>query len=124
MDHQAGGAFALFEGYENEYYFGGRPNGIYIPRFINVTEKHPHFLRGYGYQGGASRAGWERGIQQNDFGADFKDSLTQPGPWGMRLGGFGETLPDPENKVTLIRIKLTNSACRYYILKQNMERTK
>src|SRR5215467_13039430 len=32
-----------------------RPNGIYIPRFRNTptSKKHPRFIRGYGYQGGA-----------------------------------------------------------------------
>ncbi|HEX4230418.1 MAG TPA: GMC family oxidoreductase [Bryobacteraceae bacterium] len=43
-----------------------RPNGIYIPRFRNVTEKETNgFIRGYGYQGGCSpsfrfRRAWNR----------------------------------------------------------------
>jgi choline dehydrogenase-like flavoprotein len=35
------------------------------------------------------------------FDADFKDSLTTPGPWGVSIGGFGEMLPDPNNRMTL-----------------------
>ena len=35
-----------------------RPNGIYVPRFRNLTDKHPDFIRGYGYQGGATVEKW------------------------------------------------------------------
>ena len=35
------------------------------------------------------------------FGASFKDSLSQPGSWGISIGGFGEMLPDPDNRMTL-----------------------
>ena len=102
MDHTyRAGAGAVFEGYEDQYYFGGRPNGIYIPRFRNVTDKHPDFIRGYGYQGGGSRMGWSRGGGQAGFGEDFKEELTHPGPWTMRLGGFGEVLPYEDNYIEL-----------------------
>ena len=107
MDHHyQAGAYSTFEGFEDSYYFGGRPNGIYIPRFRNVWDKHPNFIRGYGYQGGAGRASWNRGNQQKGFGADFKESLTKPGPWSFGLGGWGETLPDKRNKVTLDKNKV------------------
>jgi len=105
MDHQMGGARCIIPGWEDSYYFGGRPNGIYIPRFRNVTEKHPDFLRGYGYQGRAQRQGWERGTMQKGYGADFKNSLTKPGPWTFGLSGFGEVLPNPENRVRLNKDK-------------------
>ena len=102
MDHHYQlGAHGNFEGFENEYYFGGRPNGIYVPRFRNIHEQHPDFIRGYGYQGGGGREGWHIGNLQKGFGAEFKDSLTKPGPWRFGLGGWGETLPDKRNKVTL-----------------------
>ena len=102
MDHHyQAGAFATFEGFDDQYYFGGRPNGIYLARFRNVSEQHPDFLRGYGYQGGATRAGSMRGAVGPGIGAAFKDSLTQPGPWSMRLHGFGEVLPYEDNYVQL-----------------------
>ncbi len=107
MDHHYQlGAYGNFEEFENQYYFGGRPNGIYIPRFRNVHDKHPDFLRGYGYQGGARRAGWSSGTTKEGFGADFKNLLTKPGPWSFGIGGWGETLPDERNKVTLNEEKL------------------
>jgi choline dehydrogenase-like flavoprotein len=105
MDHQMGGATCTMDGWEDSYYFGGRPNGIYIPRFRNIKDKHPDFIRGYGYQGRAARTGWEGGATLKGFGAEFKDSLTKPGPWTFAFSGFGETLPDPSNKVVLNKEK-------------------
>lgn len=92
---------AEFDGFEDKYHYGYRPNGIYVPRFRNMQEKHPDFVRGYGFQGGAARQGWGRGNRKAGFGAEFKDSLMQPGPWTMTLMGFGECLPYEDNKVEL-----------------------
>ncbi|MEM8897577.1 MAG: GMC family oxidoreductase [Bacteroidota bacterium] len=102
MDHHFQlGATGKFDDFADEYYYGRRPNGIYIPRFRNITDKHPDFIRGYGYQGGARRAGWNRGVGEKGFGAGFKDSLSMPGPWSMSMTAFGECLPYYENKISL-----------------------
>lgn len=106
MDHtMQHGARGVVPGFEDKRTFGNRPNGIYLPRFRNVTEQHPDFLRGYGYQGGGYRsvAGWGRGSATRGFGAELKHALRTPeyGPWRMSLGGFGECLPHPDNRVTL-----------------------
>lgn len=92
---------ASMEGFDDKYYSGGRPNGIYIPRFRNIEDKHPDFIRGYGFQGGGSRSNWNSGFGKPGFGGVYKDSLTHPGPWSMRLVGFGECLPYADNAVTL-----------------------
>jgi len=106
MDHhQQAGAQAVFEGFEDKYFFGRRPNGIYIPQYRNFSEKAEGYLRGYGYQGGGSRSGWQRGGSTPGFGAAFKESLTRPGEWSMRLNGYGECLPYEDNKVYLDRSK-------------------
>ncbi len=107
MDHvTAGGATALIPGNEDRIELGRRPNGTYMPRFRNVKSKHPDFLRGYGFQGGAHRDGWNRGIAQTGFGADFKKSLSKPGPWRFSFGGFGECLPNHSNYVELDKAKV------------------
>jgi glucoside 3-dehydrogenase (cytochrome c) catalytic subunit len=107
MDHvTAGGATALIPGNEDRIELGRRPNGTYMPRFRNVKSKHPDFLRGYGFQGGAHRDGWNRGIAQSAFGADFKKSLSKPGPWRFSFGGFGECLPNHNNYVELDKAKV------------------
>ena len=104
MDHHYRlGASGSYEGMADQYYKGRRPNGIYIPRFRNLDDatKEKAFLRGFGYQGAASRTNWGTGTNGDGIGADFKDSLMKPGAWTMRLTGFGECLPYHENKVTL-----------------------
>ncbi|WP_353722292.1 GMC family oxidoreductase [Dyadobacter sp. 676] len=106
MDHHLGvGANATVEGFENDYIFGQRPNALYIPRFRNWGTDKKDFLRGYGYQGGASKSDWKRGITMNGFGASFKEDMSRPGTWTMGFGGFGEILPDPSNRMFLDKDK-------------------
>jgi len=94
-------AYADFDGDLDKHYNGQRPNGIYIPRFRNVWDKHPDYLRGFGFQGNGSRAGWESKMGQPGFGVAFKKSMTQLGGWKMAFYGFGEILPYHHNKVQL-----------------------
>ena len=106
MDHHfRAGASGEAEGFDDKYYFGKRPNGIYIPRYRNLFGDKRDYIRGFGYQGSASRQGWEREVAEMSIGGDFKDALSEPGPWRMGLGGFGETLPYHENKITLDKTK-------------------
>jgi choline dehydrogenase-like flavoprotein len=103
MDHHLGvSANGDVDGYEDRYVYGRRANGIYIPRFRNLPggEKRD-YVRGFGYQGSASREGWRRQVAEFNIGAEFKEALTEPGSWKMGMGGFGEILPYPENRVTL-----------------------
>jgi len=58
-------------------------------------------LRGFGYQGSASRLGWQRAIRELGVGAAFKDALTEPGSWQIGGLAFGEMLPNHANQVTL-----------------------
>ncbi len=102
MDHHLGvGASGIVEGYEDRYYYGRRPNGIYIPRYQNLFGDKRDYLRGFGYQGAASRQGWSREVAELNIGADLKEALSEPGTWKMGMGGFGEVLPYHENKITL-----------------------
>ena len=104
MDHFLGvGGQGIYEGFDNEYYFGRRPTGIYIPRFRNVNEqtKQKNYLRGFGFQGMGSRQSWSQKINTPGFGSDFKKNLLSPGPWGMWIGAWGEVLPYFDNKVSL-----------------------
>jgi choline dehydrogenase-like flavoprotein len=83
------------------FYHGRRPTGLYIPRFRNVTEPG-EFLRGYGYQGGVSRMGWRNAaLGIPGVGAALKERTSKVGPWFIYISGFGEMLPNPENRVTL-----------------------
>ena len=102
MDHHLGvGASGMVEGYEDKYYFGRRANGIYIPRFRNLFGDKRDYLRGFGYQGGGGRQGYARSAEELTIGAELKEALSEPGHWTMSIGGFGETLPYHENKLSL-----------------------
>lgn len=103
MDHhfRAGGSGEI-PGMEDMYYLGRRPGGTYMPRFRNIgKDVSKDFLRGYGYQGGASRTGWQQNVKELGIGEDLKANLNTPGQWVMGFTGFGETLPYHENKLTL-----------------------
>jgi choline dehydrogenase-like flavoprotein len=100
MDHvKGGGAKGIIPGYENHHSFGNRPNIAYLPRFRNIKEKHPGFLRGYGLQAEGERQSWDRGVADVGFGPDFKRSISRPGPWTFAFEGYGECLPNHGNYV-------------------------
>lgn len=104
MDHTYRiGAMGVVDGFEDQYFKGRRPNGIYIPRYVNLDEKtkSDKFVRGFGFQGGGGRSGWGAGANLEDFGGDFKDGMMKPGPWEFFITGFAECLPYHENKVYL-----------------------
>jgi choline dehydrogenase-like flavoprotein len=102
MDHLYGlSVVGLLPKGPNSFYKGRRPTGLYIPRFRNVSEPGS-FLRGYGYQGAVMRLGWRTAaLGRPGLGADLKTRTRKLGPWMAYISGFGEMLPNPENRVTL-----------------------
>ena len=108
MDHHHRiGASGSFADYPDRMDKGRKPNGFYIPRFVNLGDRGSKrdYLRGFGYQGGAGRAGWWPLVREADLslGADLKRRLLQPGAWSIGMTGFGESLSSPDNRVTLNR---------------------
>jgi choline dehydrogenase-like flavoprotein len=102
MDHHYNiGASGVMPGYEDKYVYGRRANGIYIVRFANLFGDKRDYLRGFGYQGGASRENWQRDVAEMSIGAPLKEELTEPGQWKIGITGFGELLPYHENRITL-----------------------
>jgi choline dehydrogenase-like flavoprotein len=102
MDHHFRvGASGRWEGDKDMYFYGRRANGIYMPRYRNLGSDKREYLRGFGYQGGGGRGNWQRGVAELSFGAEMKETLTQPGDWSMGLAGFGEMLPYRENRMYL-----------------------
>jgi len=106
MDHNyRGHVYGQYDGFEDKYYFGRRPTGVYLPRFRNLKGVKEHdFIRGYAYACGGGR-GQGNFTGGKELGGDFKDSLTEAGPWYMYMTGMGECLPDIRNKVTLSKDK-------------------
>jgi choline dehydrogenase-like flavoprotein len=102
MDHHFRvGAQGRIDGLEDKYLYGGRPNPSYVPRYRNLFGDKRPYLRGFGYEGSAGRDGWSRAVAELGVGAAFKDRVCEPGQWSIGGTGFGEMLPNHENKVTL-----------------------
>ncbi|MGQ0562487.1 MAG: GMC oxidoreductase, partial [Gemmatimonadota bacterium] len=102
MDHHFRcGAEGTLEGLDGKYYYGRRPTGFYIPRYRNLFGDKRSYLRGFGYQGAASREGWTRAVAELGVGGDFKDEMSQPGPWEIGATAFGEMLPSHANRVSI-----------------------
>ena len=99
------GAGGEVPGFEDQYYFGRRANGFYIPRYRNWGKDKRDYVRGFGYQGGGSRQGWGSLVAELTIGADLKKLAATPGKWTIGMGGFGEVLPYHENKVTINKDK-------------------
>ena len=108
MDHHYKlGATAKIEGHLDNYYKGRRPNGFYIPRFVNLNEqtKRKGYLRGFGYQGTASREDWSNSVAEMGYGSGLKEHILKPGQWQIGVTGFGEFLPYDDNRVLLSETK-------------------
>lgn len=105
MDHNYRGQLrAQHDGYQDQYYYGKRPAGIYIPRFRNVgSDVQNSFVRGYAFAAGGSRGA--RSDTDEAIGAVYKDQLLEAGDWNMWMTGMGECLPYHENKITLSKDK-------------------
>ena len=108
MDHhfRLGASGKLAEAsLESRYYYGRRPNGFYIPRYRNLFGDKRPYLRGFGYQGSASRDDWQRAVGELGIGAEFKDAMSQPGQWQIGATAFGEMLPNHDNRASIDETK-------------------
>jgi len=106
MDHnKPGNSSASVEGYLDVAYTGRRPNGFYIPRYRNVGKDKRNYLRGFGYQGRAGRAGYGRFNDSALIGDELKQAVQEPGAWNVSMTAFGEILPYHENRARLDRDK-------------------
>jgi choline dehydrogenase-like flavoprotein len=102
MDHIYNtSASGTIEGFDDDYYYGNRPTGPVIPRFVNLDSQTEEFRRGYFLRTSTQRQNVGRGISTPEFGAEFKRKLRRPGPWTMYIGGSGEMTPKFENSVSL-----------------------
>lgn len=107
MDHASTvGVASIIPGFDKHYYYGNRPTGVVIPRFVNLDKDDQPYVRGFSYQGGAYRASWSRGTKMAGIGESFKQQLQQPGDWKFVLTTFAECLPYEHNRIQLDYTKL------------------
>jgi glucoside 3-dehydrogenase (cytochrome c) catalytic subunit len=106
MDHMydlsASGYAPMLRGMKYDH-SDGRANGIYVPRFRNLKEKHPDFLRGYGMQGSVMMGyTFAQANRKPGFGAEFKKFVREyPNEIGFWLGAWCEMLPRKDNRVSI-----------------------
>lgn len=100
-NHKGVSASADVEGYEDRYYFGRRANQIIIPRFRNINKQRSDYVRGFGFNGEARRAGWQDMSLHQQIGETLKKATQYPGPWKISFGGSGECLPYSSNRILL-----------------------
>jgi choline dehydrogenase-like flavoprotein len=106
MDHnKPGNSNARVEGHLDEAYTGRRPNGFYIPRYRNVGKDKRDYLRGFGYQGRASRENFGRFNDSALIGDELKKAVREAGPWSISMTSFGEILPYHENHAKIDRTR-------------------
>ncbi|QHS54100.1 GMC family oxidoreductase [Mucilaginibacter sp. 14171R-50] len=98
-----GSMTASFDGPMDSYYYGRRPTAVMMPNFRNVRKQETDFLRGYMTFYTATRPGWGHFTQGAPIGADYKNAIAEPGPWGIYMMMQGETIPKESNFVQLSR---------------------
>jgi choline dehydrogenase-like flavoprotein len=102
MDHHFRvGAEGRIDGFEDKDQYGRKPNSVYVPRYRNLFGEKRDYLRGFGYEGSASREGWSRAVAELGVGGGFKDMAAEPGAWTVGGTAFGEMLPNHANMVSL-----------------------
>jgi choline dehydrogenase-like flavoprotein len=80
----------------------GRPGGFYVPRFRNLSERNPKFIRGYGFEGGSGMTMFPDSVDDTPgFGKGYKKGVRDYAGAMISMGGFGEVLPRYENYVDL-----------------------
>ena len=79
----------------------GRPGGFYVPRFRNLKDKQPGFLRGYGFEGGGGKGIFPDSTDRPGFGKGYKKEVRDYAGAFINMGGFGEVLPRYENSVSI-----------------------
>lgn len=109
MDHMYGGVSGVLPVKENKKWAGAprRPNGLYLPRFLNVDRPHTEgMIRGFGAQmrNGSSYGSPAAIARIPGFGARFKRAVRESEDyWRFGLTPSSECLARYENYVELDR---------------------
>jgi hypothetical protein len=79
---------------------GQPPCSIIIPRFVNATEHRSDLLRGYSFQGGATRRGGAMPSARRDWARISSTGCSRP-ELVDPAGRLAECLPYADNRITL-----------------------
>jgi choline dehydrogenase-like flavoprotein len=79
----------------------GRPGGFYVPRYRNLADRQPGFLRGYGFEGSSGQSMFPWHTDRPGFGKQYKKDVRDHAGAFISMGAFGEVLPRYESRVDL-----------------------
>jgi choline dehydrogenase-like flavoprotein len=80
----------------------GRPGGFYVPRFRNLKQRSPNFIRAYGFEGfGGNTMEPEHAMSMPGFGRGYKKAVRDHAGAFIGLSGFGEVLARYENHIEI-----------------------
>ncbi len=96
-----GSMYGNIDGFTDKYYKVSKPAECIIANYRNVQKRDTDFYGGYVIYSGASREILsERNIPE-PFGAAFKETISEPGMWGVYMYMQGETIAKETNHVRL-----------------------
>jgi choline dehydrogenase-like flavoprotein len=89
------------DGFADTYYYGRNPTDAIIANYRNLHKIDTDFLGGYTTYCGAHRERNNGDDSQQQIGAAYKESMTEPGGWTVYAYLQGETIPKEKNHVRL-----------------------
>jgi choline dehydrogenase-like flavoprotein len=96
-------AFANAEipGFEDKYFLGKNPTETIIANYRNLHKQDTDYVGGFTTFSGAYRSSPNEDRMNETIGGNYKDALSEPGPWGVYMYLQGETVPKESNHVRL-----------------------
>ncbi|MEP6612927.1 MAG: GMC family oxidoreductase [Mucilaginibacter sp.] len=93
--------YGTYDGVKDAYYYGRNPTNPIIANYRNLHKQDTDYLGGFLTFVFSNRSPEFRNDRNQGIGGDYKDSLTEPGPWRAGMFMQGETIPKETNHVRL-----------------------
>ncbi|MCO5950792.1 GMC oxidoreductase [Mucilaginibacter flavidus] len=93
--------YGTYDGLKDAYYYGRNPTNPIIANYRNLHKQDTDYLGGFLTFVFSNRSPEFRNNRNQGIGGDYKDSLTEPGPWRAGMFMQGETIPKESNHVRL-----------------------
>ena len=89
-----------YDGFKDHYYYGRNPTNPIIANYRNLHKQDTNYLGGFlTFVFSGRGPAYKEGI--DGIGGDYKDGITEPGPWYGGMFMQGETIPKETNHVRL-----------------------
>lgn len=94
-----------YDGFKDSYIYGRNPTNPIIANYRNLRKQDTDYLGGFLTFVWATRTALFKTELPEGLGKEYKDSLTEPGPWRAGMYMQGETIPKESNHVRLSKDK-------------------